>query len=262
MIRWCSYCQRFLGEKAPYDDPAFSHGVCDDCDARLERGEPIHSETQPLRALVQRLIESASVGDELACDALLAEASASPLSTESLLIGVLQPALYQAGLDWQAARMSVAAEHRLTSWCERAFSALPAAARPLPLDMAIFQAPGNSHTLGPRFAARVLAARGLSVEAVVPALPVAEIVALVRDLRPRAIGLSCALPAAATAAMDLVTSLREALEPELRCRYFLSGMALRTGAWTSDPSTLRGVEVVTELDGLARELRASAPVRA
>jgi PAS domain-containing protein len=31
MISVCSYCRRTMGEKAPYDDPSLSHGICDDC---------------------------------------------------------------------------------------------------------------------------------------------------------------------------------------------------------------------------------------
>ncbi len=31
MIRWCSYCQKFLGEIPPLDEPIFSHGICEKC---------------------------------------------------------------------------------------------------------------------------------------------------------------------------------------------------------------------------------------
>lgn len=41
MIRWCSYCQKFLGERAPFDDPSFTHGICERCDLRLERNAGI-----------------------------------------------------------------------------------------------------------------------------------------------------------------------------------------------------------------------------
>lgn len=31
MIVWCSYCQKFLKEKPPYDQFQVSHGVCPSC---------------------------------------------------------------------------------------------------------------------------------------------------------------------------------------------------------------------------------------
>lgn len=248
MIRWCSYCQDFLGEVAPFDNPAFTHGICKPCNARLKKHEAVYDETEPARALVRRLVDAARQGDAPACEAVVAEAHAVGLAGESLLVGMLQPALYQAGLDWHAARMSVAAEHRLTNWCERVFSALPALPASRPLDLLILQAPGNSHTLGPRFAAHLLAERGLSVEAIVPALPLEEIVYLALDLRPRVLGLSCALPEAVPAACELVSSLRARLEPEVHCRYVMSGFAFRMNGPASPSIADPDIEVVVDLN--------------
>ena len=69
MIRWCSYCQCFLGEVAPYDDPRFTHSICGPCVARLERDESLLTETEPAREVVRRLIDSAARGDHAACEA-------------------------------------------------------------------------------------------------------------------------------------------------------------------------------------------------
>ena len=136
MIRWCSYCQQVLGEIAPYDDPSLSHGLCDLCDARLARDEPLIDQTEARRSLMKRIFDCARTGDLAGCSSVLDAAARMGLSTESVLIGLLQPALYQAGLDWQLGRMTVASEHNLTSWCERAFALLPPAppaGTPVPL---------------------------------------------------------------------------------------------------------------------------------
>jgi methanogenic corrinoid protein MtbC1 len=248
MIRWCSYCQRFLGEKPPFDDPEFTHGICDECRDRLMRDEPIKSETEPIRELMRRILISATRGDEQDCAAVIERAGGVGLKTEQLLVGLLQPALYQAGLDWQGARMSVAAEHQLTSWCERVFLLLPAA--PMPsggLDLLIFQTPGNAHDIGPRFAARSLAARGLQVLAFVPSLPLEEMVAQARYFRPKVIGFSCALPASVSVALELIARIREALAPELAPRFVLSGFAFRMGGAPA-AALEAGVEVLIDLE--------------
>ncbi len=188
MIRWCTYCQRFLGESAPFDDSRFTHCICETCEAKLERGEPLIEETERARQLVRQLVDGARNRDAPACDAILSEALREDgLAEDSLLMGMLQPALYQAGLEWQTGRMSVAAEHQFTAWCERVFASLPFAPPSRPIDLLIFQTPGNAHSLGPKLAGRVLSARGLSVETFVPALPLHEMVDLVRET-PAALG--------------------------------------------------------------------------
>ena len=255
MIRWCMYCQRFLGERFPYDSPLISHGICDPCDARAEHDERIIEETEPLRQLMTRLLQSAKNGDEHSCLEFTLAAAASGLDVGSICVGLLQPALYQAGLDWQGARMSVAAEHRLTAWCERVFAMLPFE-RPSdgPLDLLLLCAPGNAHDLGPRMAARVLAGRGFRVDVVVPGLPLAEIVDLARRVRPRAIGFSCAMPTAVTAAGELITHLRRALAPDMACRFVLGGFAFRLGPATPPPPVEADVEIVVDLESFAAHL--------
>jgi methanogenic corrinoid protein MtbC1 len=249
MITWCSYCQRFLGEFQPFDDPRFSHGMCASCAQRLDRGEDVVERTATVRSLFKRIMESARAGDEHACASFLGEARAAGLGAESILVGMLQPALYQAGIEWQGGQLSVASEHRLTSWCDRVFSMLEPGPRPPgPLDLLILLAPGNSHSLGPRFAAQVLRGRGLSVEVVVPDLPLNDIVTMARELRPRFIGLSCALPSSIPLAVDLITRLRGQLEPGPGCRYLLGGFVFRLGGGSEPPAVAPGIEVVVDLD--------------
>jgi hypothetical protein len=144
--------------------------------------------------------------------------------------------------------MSVASEHRYTSWCERVFYMLaPAPRAPPPIDILLVQTPGNAHTVGVRFAGQVLAGRGFKVEVLSPALPFEELVAVARSLGPRFIGFSCALPSNVPVAVELVRLLRARLEPELRCRYVLSGFAFRLGGRASAPPA-PGVEVALDLD--------------
>lgn len=183
--------------------------MCEACELRCSNGDQLVEDTAPVRALMARILRVARAGDEEACASVLEEARAIGLGAESVLVGLLQPALYQAGLEWRDARMSVTEEHRLTSWCERIFHLLAPASRPVaPIDVLIVQPPGNVHTVGIRFAARILSERGLQVATVFPAIPFEELVAGARSLRPRFIGFSCALPASIPVAVDLVARLR------------------------------------------------------
>jgi len=258
MIVWCTYCQAFVGESAPLDDPSLSHGICESCEARVERDDDLIEQTEGVRQLMHRLFAAASRRDRTACDALLAEARDLGLRADSLLVGLLQPVLYQAGKEWQGGRMSVAAEHWLTSWCEEAFASVPTVVDPAqPLDLIIFQTPGNIHSLGPRFAAKVLAARGLSVESFVPALPLGEMVALMIELRPRAVGFSCSLPDAVPVACEIIAKLQARPEPAFKCRYVVSGHAFRMGGGLARPAVGAGIDIVMDAAALADEMVAT-----
>jgi methanogenic corrinoid protein MtbC1 len=262
MIRWCSYCQAFLGETQPYADPRLTHGICERCMEKLERDEPLIEQTAAPRALFDRILDSARSGDAIACATMVDEARSLGLSSEAVTVGLLQPALYQVGIDWQGNRLSVAAEHRFTAWCEQAFDLVAAqpSTHKRALDMQIFLTPGNKHSVGARFAGHALGARGLAVETHVGDLSLDEMVALVREKRPAMVGLSCALPGSIDVAVALLLRLRERLGPELQPRFLLSGMAFRLGG---KPRALpTGLEVVDDLsyfDSLIASRRTCTP---
>ena len=134
------------------------------------------------------------------------------------------------------------------AWCERAFALLPPAPPAgTPVDLLVLQLPNNPHTVGPRFAARVLAARGFSVTAYEAPLPFEEVVALAHELRPRFIGFSCDVLATVPLATEMVRRLRERLLPQTPSGYVLSGHAFRVGAGVSAPPP-PGVSVVRTID--------------
>jgi methanogenic corrinoid protein MtbC1 len=250
MIRWCSYCQALMGEVPPLRSIEITHGICAPCGARLnagdEVGDALVAATEEVRDLMNRIFECAARADERNIPTLLAEAAARKLPSASVLIGLLQPALYRAGDAWRDGGMSVAAEHRLTLWCERFFSQLPAQ-QPVKalLDLIIFMMPGNPHTLGPRFAAYLLLARGISTQAIVPELPIGDMVEEVERLRPRVIGISCALATSLPAADELLNELGNRIDPSWPRRFLLGGFALRGDAASTWVSASGAVVVAT-----------------
>ncbi|MBK8169401.1 MAG: B12-binding domain-containing protein [Sandaracinaceae bacterium] len=252
MIRWCMYCQKFLGEMAPYADASVSHGMCASCDARLERGEEVHAETESVRALLRRVVERAASGDDAACEQLFAEAQKTGLAIESFLVGMLQPALYQVGCAWQNGSLTVVDEHRFTLWCERAFAILPPRKRAAdPLDLLIVQGVDNTHTLGPRFAARVLSERGFAVEAIVPTLPLDEIAAVVVARKPRFVGLSCAILDSLPPTLRLIEELDQRIAGKWQTRYVLSGFAVRSAENLANLPSLPIVQLTTDFEFLS-----------
>ncbi|MCB9564515.1 MAG: cobalamin B12-binding domain-containing protein [Kofleriaceae bacterium] len=256
MIRWCSYCQAFCDEQPPYHDLALSHVICPACEVRLERDEQLIAETEAPRLLMKQIFRAAARGDAAAIDPLLAGATALGLTTASLLLGVLQPLLHRTGRRWQAGAIAVADEHQITAWCERAFARLPVAPPPprAPLDLLLLVAPGNTHTLGPRFAATALRERGLRVHAIVPELPIDDVVDEVVRLRPAIVGMSCATTAVVPDAVAQLTTLRARLGAAAP-RVLLGGMAARQA---TPPPAVDGVPWIATVGQAEAAIRAGA----
>ncbi len=126
-----------------------------------------------------------------------------------------------------------------------------------PLHVIIFQTPRNSHTLGLRFAAKVLAARRLSVEAFVAALLPEDVVALLSDGKPKVVGFSCLLPEPVPIACDFIAKLQARPEPVFRCRFIVSGHAFRFGGGRAVPTLGPGIDVVVDVVKLGDELLAA-----
>lgn len=54
MIKWCCYCQAYIGEKPPFNDYTFSHGVCVSCKHKVQtQNLELHSaaKTQLLKSI-------------------------------------------------------------------------------------------------------------------------------------------------------------------------------------------------------------------
>ena len=227
MVRWCSFCQTFLGETPPLLDYAITHAICERCEARLEAGERLVEQREPVIAFFRALFDAARIGDQSTCRALAERGQREGRDTTAMLVGMLQPGLESIGRAWEYGTLSVAEEHRFTAWCQAVLSFLPRPRAPIaPLDLLLFVAPGNLHDLGIRFFERVVTDAGFSCRAIVPELPLQEIRALIQTHAPRWVGFSCGLPGSVEPARRLAREL--GLE-----RVMLGGQAFRASpaAW-------------------------------
>jgi hypothetical protein len=191
-----------------------------------------------------------------AIPALLAEASARELPPASVLVGLLQPALYKAGCEWAEGRMSIdEAGARFVNWCHAFFEQLPRASSspPAGIDLLLFLAPGNAHTLGARFAAELLGARGITTHFDEDARTVDAMKRAIEAARPRVVGISCALPASLVAADRAVLELRAIVDPTWPRRFLIGGFALRGEGF--DWVSAAGASLAVTLEDVERIVR-------
>ena len=225
MIHWCSYCQRLLGEVPPLLRYDVSHGICQRCVVRLDAGEPLVAENQEIVRFFRDLFSAGRASDRRTCAHLVAQARMRGYGRLEVLVGLLQPALVEIGRQWERAEVTVADEHRFTTWCETMLELLdPPPPAVGPLDILLLVAPNNQHVLGPRFVEQVLLARGIAALCVPSELPIAEVLDLATQHGASWIGYSCALPHHVPAALDAIEQL---IHRGYEGEFLLSGHALR-----------------------------------
>lgn len=258
MIAWCAYCQRFQGERAPFDSFELTHGMCPECARRGVLLDPAAVRAaRPVAEFFADLRRAARAGADLAAGDLLDRAGALGVGAADLLVGMVQPALCEIGELWARGEATVAIEHRFSTLVEALVAAVrertPAPAPPEPgrVEFLLVDVEGNHHTLGIRILEVLLRAAGRSVTAVAPGLPAREVVALVRALRPAVVGVSVALLPQMRAVRELAAEIAAADLPSPP-RLVVGGQPIKAGLQLAEP---RGFE----LCGSFAELLAAGP---
>jgi methanogenic corrinoid protein MtbC1 len=216
MIRWCAYCQTYQGEKPPLEDFSLTHTICERCasDPSRRSGDAV-DRLEPVRDLFRRLAEP-RIDDTPA--KTVSAALGLAVAPIDLLLGIVQPVLYDVGARWERGELTIEEEHEITRRCLAVYEALVArhghldalrsAARP---DVLLACAPGNVHSLGLRVIELFLIFEGFSVHTVLEARSASELIELASTLRPRMIGLSAALEGQLEGASEVIAGL--AAEP-------------------------------------------------
>ncbi|MEI7530101.1 MAG: B12-binding domain-containing protein [Elusimicrobiota bacterium] len=201
MIRWCAYCQSYLGECAPFDKYSLTHCLCEKCEASgIAEKKDVSERLRPLVAFFEKLRGEVRSGINSPPEWWVKEGFALGIKPEDLLIGIIQPALYEIGELWAQGGATVAAEHRFSSFAEIMVTHVHAhypelgknrqAGKP---DVLLANIDGNYHTLGVKFLETSLLSAGLKTFTVLPGLPGREILGLISSLRPKVLGLSVSL---------------------------------------------------------------------
>jgi methanogenic corrinoid protein MtbC1 len=202
MLRWCAYCQEFQGEIAPLDIFTTTHGLCPSCEAKgMRRLDAEIGNSHRLREIQGSLYEAGKTGDMDAASNIVQRAVTAGLRPVDILIGLITPLLYLIGVEWESSRITVADEHRFTSFCERVFELVvleveatraPTSTIRHPL-VFLMNARGNNHSLGIRILSLWLRSRGIETRDFHPPPSPETLLQLAIQTRPQAILISVAL---------------------------------------------------------------------
>jgi methanogenic corrinoid protein MtbC1 len=241
MIRWCAYCQRYLGEVSPWHDYKLSHVLCDDCAGRGGDGNlDVPGTALALADFYDRLRAAATSKEVLRVERVVDESAGLGIRPLDMLMGVIQPILYEMGDLWAQARMTVAGEHQFTGFATGLLSMIFArypelaayrqAERPRVL---ITNAEGNYHVLGVQILELFLASARVPTFTLLPGLPAAEVLGVADRLMPPFVGVSVSLRAQLPPVRQLAAQLRA--RPD-RPTLILGGSLVREGLdWQDEP---------------------------
>lgn len=250
MLRWCAYCQHFLGEIEPFSDFSITHGLCTGC-SHLARtwNKSDGDKLRPILDFYHRLREQARAGT-LSASKILRESREMSIPPMDLIMGVLQPLLYEIGELWNRGQVTVAVEHRFSSVVSALLEQILAESGPLPNSSAptllLVPTDGNFHCLGTQMIELALAYHGLTCLAIRPGLPPEEVEWLTRDLKPRFVGLSISMAEQIPALVDTCERL-SALEERTRPTVLVGGLAVRSKQQLGLPASVVALNDVPSL---------------
>jgi methanogenic corrinoid protein MtbC1 len=203
----------------------------------LEFKESDFELAESLRDIQHQLHDAGRRNDLGAAERIIESAAITAISPVDVLIGIVAPMLYRIGEDWKRGVLSVAEEHRFTSYCSEMFTrvaskakaAMPACAMEAKdPEILLMNAPGNKHMLAIRILSLWLGDRGLRTLMIDPTPTPEELAALVLRTEPRLILVSMALAEQCAGVTALVERIEE-LPASIRPRVIVGGYAVKLG---------------------------------
>lgn len=182
-------------------------------------------------ALSERFLALASAGNRAAAQALILSADDVGMPMLRLFGDVMQPALYEAGRQWERGELTVAQEKEISELARELIIELTNRHVPAVPDGPVVVAAsveGERHELGLRMISGLLRTLGYRVHFLGGDVAPRFLVEAAHLRRPNAILLSATLESHLFAVRDMTGALRAALDDSLRPRVVVGGEAVQT----------------------------------
>ena len=256
MLKWCSYCQQFMREVAPYDSFQITHGLCSRCESAHEDlfAKDVVEHGRFLRATFQALLDAGRQNDFEVAARVIERAIGANCRPVDILMGMIAPMLYEIGEEWKRGVLSVQGEHRFTAFCERVtglverrIAASDAAPLP-PRDGALLflmNAPGDRHRLALRILALWLHNRGATLRIIDNDKGIGSLMRSVAADRPEYLLVSMALTTQRTRVVEIAKAV-QILSPSVRPKMIVGGYPVKAGLIQPIPAA----ELVSDISAL------------
>ena len=175
--------------------------------------EDVPADHARLSRYTHQLVDALIAYDSRSASHVLEEALAI-VPVEDVCLEVLQPALYEIGARWQRGEILISGEHFATAFAIRKLGSLFNLSRPEhgrgPVLAACLE--GELHEVGLLMTCLFLSRRGIRVIYLGPNLPLSDLIATVKDIRPPLVLLSSSTPEGAADVGRASHQIRHAVE--------------------------------------------------
>ncbi len=257
MIIWCSYCQKYIGEKAPYDDYSMTHSVCKSCykeiQSDFDKTVKLSIEFKKLRIIYDSISIDISRSNFASLDRHFNALLQMDLDPVDIVFGVVQPLLYKLGKLWELGKVNVYEEHIVTDILlskiedlvgktRLSVSNLKTQERP---DVLLSCVNGNNHSIGVKMLEIYLALNDISTLTILPGVPNRELVKLVTRAQPEVLALSISLPWHLDEIEKILSMLQEVEEEHSLNKVVVGGYPFRIGMKIPDGMNCQGISDFT-----------------
>lgn len=256
MLEWCSYCQRFMRDSAPYESFAITHGCCVKCMSRHDNLFAGHvvEHAQFLRGIFNDLLHAGRHSDFRAGVRTIDKAIATNYRPVDILIGMIAPMLYEIGEEWKRGALSVQAEHRFTGFCDEIIGLVentvatsngaPFATGDATL-LFLMNAPGNRHLLGLRMLALWVHDQGAKSRIFEGNEDISSLMQNISTDKPKCLLISMAVTEQCSRVAEIAKTA-QMLSPSVRPRIIVGGYPVKAGLI----STIPGAELLSDINAL------------
>jgi methanogenic corrinoid protein MtbC1 len=234
-----------------------THGICVECAPKaIDFEDPdFFTHAEQLSEIQRQLFKAGQSKDLGAAEHVIDQAAKANIRSVDILFGIMAPMLYQIGEDWKKGVISVAQEHRYTSFCEKVFDSISFKSResraanvngPRQPEVLLMNAPGNNHTMAIRFLALWMADKGTRTRVLDVSVEGRHLISLIKDARPRALLISMALAEQSESVRGIVSCMAE-VPLRIRPRVVVGGYAVKSGLISPIPRA----ELVADISSLS-----------
>lgn len=238
MIAWCSYCQKFLSEKPPYEDYSISHGICTSCKKTVwnfdKEKEKNNQALAQFQGELHRLADQRKFSEALD---LIEVGIAKGIREVDILIGFLAPLLnskYGKSESTLETNKSEINTEELNQFTMRLIEAIRQKIKfhlaDLLPEVLFVSRSENPYNLGIQMLELWLCAEGIATQAFTGSDD--EIIAEFNKHKPKVFGLSIADPSELTACRSLIQRVRS--ESAIPPFFLVGGMAVKSGQISAD----------------------------
>lgn len=174
MIRWCSYCQSFIGEKEPLEVFEVSHGICLKCKKKyftqVDSDFLPTNDLQEIKEFFKTVLQMNYLEIHDNKDSIINEGVALGIDPLSLIYGILQPLLFRMSNMAKSHNVSLMEEYLYTSTIQKIITRIEFDynIESNNEDIILTNVQGNVHLLACRVLRVAIAQRGYSSQIIYP----------------------------------------------------------------------------------------------